>query len=65
MASTPPKAPLSGGKASADSFNARREVKRTFGMVLAAEVREKRDLCLEFEDQGLLPREGNGGHMEV
>jgi hypothetical protein len=54
---------LSGGNASADSFNARSEVKKKSGRATELEVRESGDLCFEVEDGGRLPREGNGGHM--
>jgi hypothetical protein len=61
-ASTPPTALFSGGKASADSLSARREVDIRSGR---AEVWEERDLSFAVEAKGFLPGEGRGSRIGV
>ena len=56
---TPPTALFNGGKASADSFNARREVERRSGRVAERET----DLSFAVGDGGFLPREGKGSRI--
>jgi hypothetical protein len=62
MASTPLTALFSGGKASADSFNARRAVERRSGTA-ADEASEVWDLILAVEVGGFLPRERRGSRI--
>jgi hypothetical protein len=61
-ASTPPTALFSGGKASADSLSARREVDIRSGR---AEVWAERDLSFAVEAKGFLPGEGRGSRIGV
>jgi hypothetical protein len=61
-ASTPPTALFSGGKASAESLSARREVDIRSGR---AEVWEERDLSFAVEAKGFLPGEGRGSRIGV
>jgi hypothetical protein len=60
--STPP-ALFRGGKASADSLKANREVERISGR--ATEARDERDLSFVVGNAGFLPREEKGNRMGV